>query len=110
VAFYSDYDNILGASTLSSGGDGSGNLHNGGAVDVMGIEAVAEADLLGARSGFGRMPARVAYTWTRAEFRTDFTSSYAPWGNVRRATGSPTCPSISSMPASAWIGTHGRSG
>jgi Fe(3+) dicitrate transport protein len=92
VGFYSDYDNILGASTLSSGGDGSGNLHNGGAVDVMGIEALVEADLLGGRSRFGQLPARLAYTWTRAEFRTDFTSSYSPWGNVTAGDRLPYLP------------------
>jgi Fe(3+) dicitrate transport protein len=92
VGFYSDYDNILGAATLSSGGDGSGHLYNGGAVDVMGIEAVAEADLSGGRSRFGRVPARVAYTWTRAEFRTAFTSSYAPWGEVEPGDRLPYLP------------------
>jgi Fe(3+) dicitrate transport protein len=92
VGFYSDYDNILGASTLSSGGDGSGSLHNGGAVDVYGLEAVAETDLLGGRSAFGRVPARVAYTWTRAAFRTDFESSYAPWGHVAAGDRLPYLP------------------
>lgn len=82
VGFYSDYDNILGAATLASGGDGSGNLHNGGAVDVMGLEAVADTDLLGGGAAFGRLPARLAYTWTRAEFRTDFESGYGPWSDV----------------------------
>jgi Fe(3+) dicitrate transport protein len=92
VAFVADYRNILGASTLSSGGEGTGNLYNGGAVDVMGIESVVEADLLGGRSSFGRVPARLAYTWTRAEFRTDFTSGYAPWGNVTAGDRLPYLP------------------
>jgi Fe(3+) dicitrate transport protein len=92
VGFYSDYENILGAATLSSGGDGTGNLYNGGAVEVVGVEAVAELDLLGGRAGFGRAPFRVAYTWTRAEFRTEFESSYSPWGNVTAGDRLPYLP------------------
>jgi Fe(3+) dicitrate transport protein len=92
VGFYSDYDNILGASTLASGGDGSGSLHNGGAVDVVGLEAVLATDLVGARSALGRVPVRLAYTWTRAEFRTDFQSSYAAWGNVTAGDRLPYLP------------------
>jgi Fe(3+) dicitrate transport protein len=92
VGFYSDYDNILGASTLASGGDGTGNLYNGGAVDVVGLEAMAEVDLLRGRSAFGRVPARIAYTWTRAEFRTDFESGYAPWANVTAGDRLPYLP------------------
>jgi Fe(3+) dicitrate transport protein len=92
VGFYSDYHNILGASTLASGGDGSGNLYNGGAVDVVGLEAVAAADLLGGGWSFARVPARLAYTWTRAEFRTAFQSSYAPWGTVEVGDRLPYLP------------------
>jgi Fe(3+) dicitrate transport protein len=92
VGFYSDYGNILGASTLSSGGDGTGNLYNGGEVAVVGLEAVVDTELAGARSALGRVPVRVAYTWTRAEFRSDFTSSYAPWGDVSSGDRLPYLP------------------
>jgi Fe(3+) dicitrate transport protein len=92
VAFRSDYDNILGAATLASGGDGSGNLYNGGAVAATGLEAAVETDMLAARPWLGRAPVRLAYTWTRAEFRTDFTSSYAPWGEVRERDRLPYLP------------------
>jgi Fe(3+) dicitrate transport protein len=92
VAFHSDYDNVLGAATLASGGDGSGNLYNGGAVAATGLEAAVETDLLAGRSWVGRAPARLAYTRTRAVFRTDFTSSYAPWGEVREGDRLPYLP------------------
>ena len=45
VGFFNDYDNILGAATLSSGGDGSGDLFNGGAARIVGLEASASADV-----------------------------------------------------------------
>lgn len=92
IGFYSDYTNILGAATLSSGGDGSGDLYNGGAVEVVGLEAVADADLLGGRIPGTRVPARLAYTWTHAEFQTAFTSGYGPWSAVEVGDRLPYLP------------------
>ncbi|MFW6077999.1 MAG: TonB-dependent receptor domain-containing protein, partial [Gemmatimonadota bacterium] len=48
AAFYSDYENILGAATLSSGTDGTGDLFNGGEVSVVGLELSAAHDPLAA--------------------------------------------------------------
>ena len=39
VAFYSDYGNLLGADTLAAGGQGTGDLYNGGEARVVGVEA-----------------------------------------------------------------------
>jgi Fe(3+) dicitrate transport protein len=80
VAFYSDYSNLLGRDTLSSGGGGTGDLFNGGAVAVHGVEASLGHDLakpLGVAS-FG-IPVRLAYTWTRSEFRSSFETAFADW-------------------------------
>ncbi len=79
VGFFNDYDNLLGVDTLSSGGGGTGELFNGGAVEVLGIEAAARWDLGRARGWALGVPLRLAYTWTEAEFQTSFTTDFADW-------------------------------
>jgi len=79
VGFYNDYDNLLGADTLSSGGGGTGELFNGGEVEVIGLEAAARWDLGRARGWAVGVPLRVAYTWTEAEFQTSFETDFADW-------------------------------
>jgi len=79
VGFYNDYDNLLGADTLSSGGGGTGELFNGGAVEVLGLEAAARWDLGRARGWALEVPLRLAYTWTEAEFQTSFETDFADW-------------------------------
>lgn len=93
VAFYNDYDNLLGRDTLSSGGSGSGELFNGGEVEVQGLELSAAGDLddlLGAwfdgvRDGALTVPVRVAYTYTDATFGNSFESDFEGWGPEVRA-------------------------
>ncbi len=83
VAFYSDYSNLLGEETLSSGGAGEGDQFNGGEIDVYGLEVSAEynlADLL--KSSNYEYPLRFNYTFTDAEFGSSFNSSFSEWGNV----------------------------
>lgn len=79
IGFFNDYTNLLGRDTASSGGTGSGDLFNGGAVEVSGLEFSATHDL-GERiaSSFG-IPIRFAYTWTQAEFRTSFDTAFEDW-------------------------------
>jgi Fe(3+) dicitrate transport protein len=87
VVFYSDYDNLLGRDTLSSGGSGSGDLFNGGQVEVEGLELSLDADLAawldGAfpalRDGGWKLPLNVAYTYTSATFSNSFESDFEPW-------------------------------
>ena len=82
VAFYSDYDNLLGADTLAAGGQGTGDLHNGGEARVAGMEASVSFDpVSGLQSGFS-LPVQMAYTVTHGEFRNAFDSDFGPWGNV----------------------------
>ena len=45
TAFYSDYGNILGKETLATGESGVGDTHNGGSVDVQGLEGSGDYDL-----------------------------------------------------------------
>ncbi|MEX1257017.1 MAG: TonB-dependent receptor [Gemmatimonadota bacterium] len=82
VGFYSHYSNILGAETLASGTPGTGDLFNGGKVVARGIEAAGELDLADGRLTGLRVPLRVTYTFTQAEFRNDFASAFEPWGTV----------------------------
>lgn len=82
AAYVSDYSNILGAETLASGGDGSGDAFNGGAVLVRGVEATLAADLAASRSSGLRLPASLSYSYTNAQFRSAFESDFDSWGEV----------------------------
>jgi len=82
VAFYSDYGNLLGADTLAAGGQGTGDLYNGGEARVVGMEASVSFDPA-ARSQPGvSLPVQIAYTVTDGEFRNAFDSAFGPWGDV----------------------------
>lgn len=75
VAFFNDYDNLLGADTTAAGGTGSGDLFNAGEARVWGVEAgVAYDPGLEYAWGFG-LPLYVNYTYTDSEFRDDFSST-----------------------------------
>ncbi len=82
VWFFNDYENILGASTLASGTRGTGELFNGGAALIWGVEASADYDPAARLEGVS-IPLRVAYTYTNARFRTSFESDFEAWGAVR---------------------------
>ena len=95
VGFYNDYENILGAATLATGETGSGDLFNGGEVDARGLELALDYDLGamgGWRPGGVRLPLRLAYTYTDAEFGTSFESEFEPWGTVRAGDELPYVP------------------
>jgi len=93
VGFFSDYDNILGKGTLSSGDPtGSGDLFNGGAVRVAGLEIGLDVDPASARGLAFRTPLRLAATLTRAEFRSSFQSQFEPWGTVEEGDELPYLP------------------
>lgn len=82
TAFYNDYRNILGRATLSSGETGTGDLFNGGAVDVKGIEASLDYEPAPVRGL--RLPVHLAYTWTDARFGSSFESGFDSWGEVEK--------------------------
>ncbi len=79
VGFFSDYDNLLGRDTLSSGGEGTGDPFNGGEVEVFGLEAQLDYDFGRSADLSASIPVRLAYTYTSAEFRTSFETSFADW-------------------------------
>jgi Fe(3+) dicitrate transport protein len=82
VAFYNDYTNLLGRDTLSGGGSGSGDLFNGGEVEVRGLEASADAELgrLFGRALPVEVPVRASYTFTEATFESGFATDFPAWG------------------------------
>jgi Fe(3+) dicitrate transport protein len=107
VGFYNDYDNILGKATLSTGDPtGSGETFNGGAVVVRGVEVSLEYDPLDGDDPALKLPLRLAYTYTDAEFRSDFESDYIPWGKVNSGD---ELPYIARHQFSASLGAEWRS-
>ena len=90
VAFYNDYDNLLGVETVSGGGGSPTELFNGGEVEVHGTEVSARWT---PTIGNWRFPLRAAYTWTRAEFQTSFETGFADWSpRVERGDELPYLP------------------
>ncbi len=107
VGFYNDYDNLLGADTASGGGTGSGDLFNGGAVEIQGLEASFSADLAGSDANARvRIPLRATYTYTVGEFRSSFETSFADWSP--EVTRGDELPYIPEHQLFAEIGLTGR--
>ena len=79
VAFYSDYSNLLGRDTLSSGGEGTGDAFNGGAVEVVGLEAALDYDAGAALGWRWGVPLGLVYTYTRGQFLTTFLTGFPDW-------------------------------
>ena len=70
IGFLSDYDNILGECTASSGTDCTiGDAFNGDAATVAGVEMLFSTDLI--PSPTFKVPLSLVYTYTNAEFDTD---------------------------------------
>lgn len=82
VAFYSDYGNLLGADTLAAGGQGTGDLYNGGEARVVGMEASVSFDPVASLKAQFSLPVQITYTVTDGEFRNAFDSAFGPWGDV----------------------------
>ena len=94
IGFFTDYSNILGSCTASSGGNCNiGDTFSGSGVHVYGLEATAGLDL-GVRSGASiSIPVDISYTLTSAKFQSSFQSGYGPWGTVLKGDRLPYVPS-----------------
>jgi Fe(3+) dicitrate transport protein len=91
IAFYNDYDNLVGTCTASTGGGCIlGDQFAGGKVQMRGLELSGryEFDL---ERGL-RLPVQLAYTYTNAEFRTSFESGFEEWGGVEVGDELPYLP------------------
>ena len=92
VGFWSEYENVTGECTNSSGcvGDEVFQQFNGGRARVLGLEALGSRRQ---RVGGGvTVVGEVAYTLTQALFLSDFTSADVIWGNVRAGDSIPYIP------------------
>lgn len=88
--FLSDYDNLLGECTASSGSDCDiGDAFNGDAATVQGIELLVTGDL--ARGARVTVPVSMAYTYIDGEFDTDIADT-AFFGDVRSGDPIPYIP------------------
>ncbi len=92
VGFWSEYSNITGECTGSTGclDDRLNRQFNGGAARILGLEALASFTFeLPSRI---QLAPQVTYTLTSAHFLTDFTSTNPIWGNVRAGDLLPYVP------------------
>lgn len=97
IGFFTDYENLLGRDTFSSGGSGAIEQFNGGAVEVYGIEASIGTDLGKLWPTVSvpqdlRFPLGVSYTYTKTAFQNDFVSSFGEWGTVTAGDELPYVP------------------
>lgn len=105
VGFWNDYSNLLGNDTLSSGGTGSGDQFNGGAADVRGLELGFRTHLGASQSAF-KVPLRLTYTYTEAEFASSFETSFADW--APRVVDGDELPYVPNHQLFAEVGLEGR--
>jgi Fe(3+) dicitrate transport protein len=90
IYFLSDYDNLLGECTASSGSNCEiGNAFNGDAATVQGIEFVFKTEL-NEFNGI-RVPLSITYTYINSEFDTDIADT-AFFGNVSAGDPIPYIP------------------
>jgi len=92
IGFYSDYDNLLGTCTASTGGNCViGDQFDGGEVEVIGVEASYDGEFDTPWDGV-TAPVSVNYTWSQTEFQNSFNSSFDPWGAVTAGDELPYIP------------------
>lgn len=90
IGFLSDYDNLLGECTSSSGSDCViGDAFNGDAATVAGLEFLVSANL--ANNGDYRIPVSLSYTHIDGEFDTDIADT-AFFGSVSKGDPLPYLP------------------
>ncbi len=92
VWFFNDYSNLLGADLAASGGQGTTDQFNGGAVNVTGVEFEFNYDLLSSVQTSLSLPLGVTYTLTKGEFQNSFESEFEGWGTVSEGDDLPYLP------------------
>jgi len=107
IYFISDYDNLVGTVTDSTGGGGViGDQYDGGEVTVSGLELSAAYNW-----DFGHLnvPFNLEYTWTnKAEFESSFDSDFDPWGDVEAGDELPYIPEHQLRASTGIIGDRWR--
>lgn len=92
IGFWSEYSNITGECTGSTGcvANMTNRQFNGGAARILGLELLAQT---GVRFGRGyELVGKLSYTFTHASFLTDFTSENPIWGAVVAGDAIPYVP------------------
>ncbi len=90
MAFLTDFKNLLGVCTASSGSDCEvGDAFNGDAATIRGLEFRAGVDLIRDRSF--QIPVDFTWTWTDSEFDTDIADTEY-WGDVSKGDPVPYIP------------------
>jgi Fe(3+) dicitrate transport protein len=93
MAFYVDYQNLVGTCTASTGGNCNiGDQYDGGKARVQGLELVAAWDAGALLDAGLAIPLSAAYTWTQGEFRSSFRSGFEEWGDVEKGDELPLVP------------------
>ncbi len=92
IAFYSDYQNLLGADNLSAGGTGSGEQYNGGAAKAYGAEFMFSYSPVQNVTDKFALPIGINYTYTKAQFLSSFDSEFDGWGEVTATDDLPYIP------------------
>lgn len=87
VAYHSAYNRLLGSDAASSGGSGTGELFNGGAAQISGLEFQMEHSYKG-------LTATATGTYTRAIFTESFASEFDGWGDVEQGDILPYLPAL----------------
>jgi Fe(3+) dicitrate transport protein len=102
IAFYSDYENIKGTCSFSTGCTTSqlDSEFNGGKASIYGVEVVASKDFKHKKFNF---PTNFSYTYTKAEFASSTTSTNSEWGIGEIIKGDPM-PYVPEHKASASVG------
>lgn len=91
IGFFNDYSNLTDICTLSSSCADSqlDKQFSAGRAHIYGLEAFGSYEL---RVGDVRFPATLAYTFTRSQFRTSFSSPDPIYGDVTRGDQLPYIP------------------
>jgi len=82
VAYYNDYQNLLGSDLAATGGTGSLDQFNAGEVRVSGVEVLLNYDILKNSSEKLSFPVSLSYTFTDTEFLSSFDSDNDIFGEV----------------------------
>ncbi len=92
IGFYNDYRNITNICTFSTGCvvDNLDQQFDGGSARVLGVEAYAESELEVRKGIF--VPGRLSYTFTDAQFLTNFQSADPIFGDVKVGDQVPYVP------------------
>lgn len=82
IFYLNNYSNLLGADLAAAGGGGTNSLYNGGEAVAKGVEFQFEYMAFATTNSKIRLPLGVVYTYTDAEFKSDFDSDFEGWGKV----------------------------